>query len=569
MIHPAIHPAPSTPRLSTPLTGPGVAVLLVGVTLLVTGVLVGDHPVIAAWGAVPLALLVLDRYRVQAQASLARRPAAGRATRRRGLQLSWSDESHAPPSCTVGSTLALSLRLGLPSGLRLRNLTLRPVAASPLTFLPERAAPDAAGREVAFSLTCARVGVWKTHGVLAHFFSPLGLHAAELYLPAAVEMTAFPRPAPAGMADRFLATRSALREGADRAPPRAQAGLGSELRELRDHVPGDPFKHIAWKATARTGRLIVREFEPELSLSAYVALDLSPTMRLGLPGGSRLDHAVDVAYTLASRLARGRDRVGFLTFDARVLAFRRAARGRRALVAVVDELLGVHQMAHEDLTAITYGELVARVAEYLDRQLGVALPGTLRGGKGRLVVPDPDTVLGYVRDDLRARRLPRRLARGGPDELAADPDAAQLRLFCQLHGIELPFRPTCSPTERAAGFRSAFERVFAAGGGPHVVLVLTDADGVRDDEGLVRTVRRARVHRHRVVFLVTGERGPAVAAPASPPLARALDDLYGEEEALRHDAALAVLRRAGATVLPLHEAARVPRVVRALRPIVG
>ena len=36
-----------------------------------------------------------------------------------------------------------------------------------------------------------------------------------------------------------------------------------EIRELRDHAPGDPLKRVAWKASARRGRLLVREMERE------------------------------------------------------------------------------------------------------------------------------------------------------------------------------------------------------------------------------------------------------------------------------------------------------------------
>ena len=31
-------------------------------------------------------------------------------------------------------------------------------------------------------------------------------------------------------------------------------GEGDDLRELREHQPGDPFRKIAWKASARRGR---------------------------------------------------------------------------------------------------------------------------------------------------------------------------------------------------------------------------------------------------------------------------------------------------------------------------
>ena len=43
------------------------------------------------------------------------------------------------------------------------------------------------------------------------------------------------------------------------------AGSGTELRELRELRPGDPFKSIAWKASARSGKLLVREVESVLA----------------------------------------------------------------------------------------------------------------------------------------------------------------------------------------------------------------------------------------------------------------------------------------------------------------
>ena len=45
-------------------------------------------------------------------------------------------------------------------------------------------------------------------------------------------------------------------------------GGGSELLDLRDYMPGDPPKMIAWKASARKDKLFTKEFESEVPSAA-------------------------------------------------------------------------------------------------------------------------------------------------------------------------------------------------------------------------------------------------------------------------------------------------------------
>lgn len=40
-----------------------------------------------------------------------------------------------------------------------------------------------------------------------------------------------------------------------------RAGAGIELQGVRDYVVGDPLKHVHWPSTAKTGQLMVKEFE--------------------------------------------------------------------------------------------------------------------------------------------------------------------------------------------------------------------------------------------------------------------------------------------------------------------
>ena len=59
-------------------------------------------------------------------------------------------------------------------------------------------------------------------------------------------------------------------------------GSGSELLDLRDYLPGDPPKTIAWKVSARRDRLITKEFESEVPVRCTLFVD---TSRFGAGAG--------------------------------------------------------------------------------------------------------------------------------------------------------------------------------------------------------------------------------------------------------------------------------------------
>ncbi len=55
--------------------------------------------------------------------------------------------------------------------------------------------------------------------------------------------------------------------------PSPRVGEGVEFHAIRDYQPGDPFKIINWKATARTGRIMVNEFESERRVDVIFVVD--------------------------------------------------------------------------------------------------------------------------------------------------------------------------------------------------------------------------------------------------------------------------------------------------------
>ena len=123
---------------------------------------------------------------------------------------------------------------------------------------------------------------------------------------------------------RLLGMRHRLREPGMRAV--RAGGEGTSFESLREYVRGDDPRRIDWKATARRGNLIVRQFEAERSQDVLVAIDAGRWMAERIGGRERLDHALAAALLLADTAAAQGDRVGVFVFAERVEHFLPPAR---------------------------------------------------------------------------------------------------------------------------------------------------------------------------------------------------------------------------------------------------
>ena len=101
-------------------------------------------------------------------------------------------------------------------------------------------------------------------------------------------------------------------------------GGQSEFESLRELVQGDDLRLVDWKAFAKRGRPIVRQFQEERGQELILMFDagrrMSATSAGGALGGwTKLDHALDAGLQIAAVALRQGDRVGALAFDSRVL----------------------------------------------------------------------------------------------------------------------------------------------------------------------------------------------------------------------------------------------------------
>jgi uncharacterized protein (DUF58 family) len=116
-------------------------------------------------------------------------------------------------------------------------------------------------------------------------------------------------------------------------------GSGLDLAEIREYQPGDDVRAIEWNVTARTGIAHVRRYEEERSLTAWLLLDRSESVRFGTTRQRKSDLLVDLSGSLARLLTRRGNRVGALLFSDGVDQVLPARGGRAQALNVLHHLL--------------------------------------------------------------------------------------------------------------------------------------------------------------------------------------------------------------------------------------
>ena len=117
-------------------------------------------------------------------------------------------------------------------------------------------------------------------------------------------------------------------------------GLGTEFESLREYNDDD-YRTIDWKSTARTGKLVVKNFEQERNQAVIVCLDFGRHMLAEVEGRRKLDYALDSALMLLHTAERHGDQVGLLLFNDTVNRYIAPKRGRAQVSAILDSVYGI------------------------------------------------------------------------------------------------------------------------------------------------------------------------------------------------------------------------------------
>lgn len=193
--------------------------------------------------------------------------------------------------------------------------------------------PSGAAARVQLQAVALRLGEHTWPDLRARIAGPLGLAWWAKTLPASFKLGVTP--------DMLGGDRERTANASSGPRAKSMLGSGAEVLQLREYRAGDPQHWIDWKASARTGRLISRDYSEDQHLDIVIALDAGRASGLKTGRLDRLGHYVNVAARFAEYAVSQDDRVGLIVFADRPLVTIVPGRGiaavlriRRALSAV-------------------------------------------------------------------------------------------------------------------------------------------------------------------------------------------------------------------------------------------
>ncbi len=115
-------------------------------------------------------------------------------------------------------------------------------------------------------------------------------------------------------------------------------GHSIEFEQIKEYVPGDDYRTINWKATARHSYLMTNNFTDEQSQQIYCIVNKGRVMKMPFEGMSLLDFAINATLVLTNVALLRQDRVGLITFAEKLDSFITADKKPAQLSLILESL---------------------------------------------------------------------------------------------------------------------------------------------------------------------------------------------------------------------------------------
>ena len=97
-------------------------------------------------------------------------------------------------------------------------------------------------------------------------------------------------------------------------------GRGLEFAGYRGYTPNDDSLLIDWKASARTGELLLKEYIEERDINIFFILDASSSMLFGSIDKLKIEYAIELVASLSNAVLEAGDNVGIALVNDKVIA---------------------------------------------------------------------------------------------------------------------------------------------------------------------------------------------------------------------------------------------------------
>jgi uncharacterized protein (DUF58 family) len=118
---------------------------------------------------------------------------------------------------------------------------------------------------------------------------------------------------------QLMAVTNQLQAGGSRRLRKLGSSL--EFEQIKEYVPGDDYRRVNWKATARKNSLMVNNYMDERSQQVICLIDKGRSMKMPFEGMTLLDYAINATLVLSNIVLMRQDKSGLLTFGKKIDQF--------------------------------------------------------------------------------------------------------------------------------------------------------------------------------------------------------------------------------------------------------
>ncbi|MFA5173926.1 MAG: DUF58 domain-containing protein [Candidatus Pacearchaeota archaeon] len=115
-------------------------------------------------------------------------------------------------------------------------------------------------------------------------------------------------------------------------------GKGLEFDGYRYFLPIDDASNIDWKASVRSGKILIRKYIEERDFKIIFLVDVSENMVFGSTNKLKCEYAAELVSALAHVILGAGDRVGFFLFNNEIIKKRDPGFGNRQFSILAQEL---------------------------------------------------------------------------------------------------------------------------------------------------------------------------------------------------------------------------------------
>ncbi len=202
-------------------------------------------------------------------------------------------------------------------------------------FLIEGNIENGKKKHIQYDLQPKERGKYEFGKILLFLQSNLGLAERRIIFAAETMIPVYPSVLQMKQFSLYASEKISVQQGIKRL---RRIGHSYEFEQIKDYVNGDDYRNINWKASSRSAKLMVNQYEMEKSQQVYCVIDKSRNMRMPFNGLSLMDYAINTTLTISNIALQKHDKAGLITFSDKIGAALKADNNTRQLHKILEVL---------------------------------------------------------------------------------------------------------------------------------------------------------------------------------------------------------------------------------------